>query len=66
MQLSKQYTYTSFLLCAIVVTLYFYLNSNHLTIAEKNWIDENHSTAQVININIINDATNDGMCKDGY
>lgn len=36
--------------------IYFYLNSNHLTIAEKNWIDENHSTAQVININIINDA----------
>lgn len=36
--------------------VYFYLNSNHLTISEKNWIDESRSTSQVININIINDA----------
>ena len=36
--------------------IYFYLNSNHLTISEKNWIDENRSTSQVINISIISDA----------
>jgi len=44
------------LIIAVSGGVYFYLNSNHLTISEKNWIDSNRSTSQVININVINDA----------
>ncbi|MBQ6841467.1 MAG: GGDEF domain-containing protein [Bacilli bacterium] len=44
------------LIVGVGTGVYIYLNSNHLTISEKNWIDDNHTTAQVININVINDA----------
>ena len=41
------------LIVGVGTGVYIYLNSNHLTISEKNWIDENHTTSQVININVI-------------
>ena len=44
------------LIVGVGTGIYIYFNSNHLTISERNWIDENHSTSQVININVINDA----------
>jgi len=58
---NKKYLIIGIVLAVLLIVgvsggIYFYLNSNHLTISEKNWIDENHSTAQVININVINDA----------
>lgn len=41
----------------ISIGLYFYFHSNNLTISEKKYLDESHSTQQVININIINNAS---------
>lgn len=38
------------------IGIYFYLTSNKLTIYEKNWIDDNASSMQLININVINNA----------
>ena len=36
--------------------IYFYNNSKHLTVNEKNWLDKSQSANQVLNINIINNA----------
>jgi len=44
------------LIVGIITGIYIYLNSNRLTIAERKWVDDNHSTSQVININMIDDA----------
>ncbi len=47
------------------IGIYFYFNSNKLTIYEKNWIDDNASSMQLININIINDAEVFGNSGEG-
>ena len=39
-----------------VIGINYYRNSNRLTINEKKWIDQNHSTNKVININVLNNA----------
>ncbi|MGN1379728.1 MAG: GGDEF domain-containing protein [Bacilli bacterium] len=36
--------------------IYFYLNTNKLTVSEKNWIDENSSKSTLINVNVLNNS----------
>lgn len=50
-------------LIGILLGIRYYLNSNSLTVSEKNWIDEAKASNKILNINIINNARvfgNDG------
>lgn len=44
------------LVIGIALGIYFYLNSNRLTIIEKNWVDENSAKATLLNVNVLNNA----------
>lgn len=39
-----------------IIGIRYYLNSNNLTVSEKNWLDEAKTSSKVLNINIINNA----------
>ena len=47
---------TLVVIIAACLGLYFYLKSDHLTVAERKWIDQASKSNQVININVLNDA----------
>lgn len=53
------------LIAGIIAGINIYFNSNRLTIFERKWIDENHTTSTVININMIDDSYVFGHNGDG-
>ena len=52
------------IICLTIFGIYIYLNTNKLTVSEKNWIDENSSKSTLINVNVLNNSAvfgNDGV-----
>ncbi|MDD5865633.1 MAG: GGDEF domain-containing protein [bacterium] len=44
------------IICLTIFGIYIYLNTNKLTVSEKNWIDENSSKSTLINVNVLNNS----------